>query len=729
MYMYMVKTKTNRVIKEQRYLSLTKKNRKPIVCRDSYKPFEKEFGKTLPKSLKKSQHLTKDFLRELNQQMNQSKIKPQNDYYNYVNYRWLENKEPDSVILDERQKYITQVDSFRIVQDKVYYQLFDIMKEYTFKNHNPISKCLKNFYTAAMNLNPIENSKKLIREYIEKLDEMRQDKNNVWKWLAYVNQNEIYNHGAPFVFSVFSDEKDSKTNRCYLNPHAFGLVDINIYYDDGKEVEYKANYRRKFNGYIKKLFNIAVPGEKLDHTIPFKIEQDLFNLFGCTSLKESTDGSNKVYADDALIKYGFDWKAFTKELGFQHTPSFFLTSNLNYLKCGSELLVENWNSERWRAYWIYIYVREIARMTQKWLKQLYTFYGGFERGIENIPSPEVRTAIYSSLPFNTFLSNQYIDKYQDESQLDFFRNMAEDLREVFIRIIKRNTWLDPKTKKYALLKLRKIDIIIGSPKKLEPDPLLDYKPNEFIQNMFKILDWRFKRFIRLEGKKVIDIPQVDWTQFPQKYVGTQPYIVNAMYTPSKNNIYIPLGYIQPPFIDLDNRGIEYNLATLGCTLTHELSHSLDDWGSKYDHEGNLNDWWTDSDKKKFKQIQENIITQYNEWAKRDGIIFDASIGIGENLADISGLAICDEYLRDFQKKNKDIAQIRGISYEAFYIYFAYQQRQKVTKKALSAQLKTNPHPLSKYRTNVPLSRSLMFTSIYDVKPGEKMYWPNRNPIW
>jgi predicted metalloendopeptidase len=187
--------------------------------------------------------------------------------------------------------------------------------------------------------------------------------------------------------------------------------------------------------------------------------------------------------------------------------------------------------------------------------------------------------------------------------------------------------------------------------------------------------------------------------------------------------------MQKPFIDLEERGIEYNLAHIGFTIAHEMSHSLDNFGSQYDYKGNLYDWWTSEDKLKFKKLQTDVINQYEDWSARDGIKFDASIGIGEDLADISGLAICDEYLRDFQKKNDDIMPIRYLSYQVFYTYFSMQMRQKVGKKALAAQLKSNPHPLDKYRTNVPLSRSFYFNSVYNVKKGDEMWWHNKNTIW
>jgi putative endopeptidase len=268
----------------------------------------------------------------------------------------------------------------------------------------------------------------------------------------------------------------------------------------------------------------------------------------------------------------------------------------------------------------------------------------------------------------------------------------------------------------------------SKPENLREDPDLNYTTNLY-DNLQKINNWRHEHFIQLEGKPIIDIPQIDWTNYPAKLSGQQAYIVNASYTPSKNSIYINLGYIQKPFIDLDERGIEYNLAHLGFTIAHELGHGFDDWGSKYGWDGNLHNWWTPEDIKKYKSIQNDVIKQYEEFAKRDNITFDASIGIGEDLADIQGLAICSEYLRDFQENNNDIIPIRNLGFEAFFTYFAFQQKQLVKKKALTAQLKTNPHPLDKYRCNIPLSRSEIFRTIYNVKRGDGMWWHNTDTIW
>ena len=307
--------------------------------------------------------------------------------------------------------------------------------------------------------------------------------------------------------------------------------------------------------------------------------------------------------------------------------------------------------------------------------------------------------------------------------------MAHDLLAVFKRTIRNNIWLSSKSKEMALLKLDTMKLIIGSSKSIQKDPIIEYDNNDFWGNMNKLFSWRMDQELILNGKPVFDIPYLDFSESPAKFIGKQAYVVNAFYTPSENSIYVPLAYIQKPFVDLGERGIEYNLAHIGFTLAHEMSHSLDNIGSNYDNNGNLYNWWTDHDRKIFNKKQQDVINQYEAFALQDGIKFNAKPTIGEDLADISGLVICEEYLRDFQDKNEDIVPIRVFSFKTFFVYYAFQMRQKINKKAISTQLLTNPHPQSKYRTNIPLSRLELFRALYSIKKGDKMYWPSTDKIW
>ena len=705
---------------------LTSEERK-LICEkyaNTYKPFEVEMSNS--ESIR-YENLEKKTVNELKKAIAPSEIKAKDDFYSYINYKWLNETQ-----ISEEQKYIVQIDDFRLLQDTVYRQLINIIKEYTSKNKTQKANTIKKMFDSLVSLNTKQQIVDYAKHLVHFIDNFRSDPNNLWTLLGYINTNEIVSWGCPFTWSLNPDDKEPTIFRCFINAPQTTLLDINVYFDDGTDVAYKNKYKAHYLKYLRELFHFVF-GENHGFHVQdvLDVETKILYAMWCESkIKEGENNYNKVSSKEAFNKYQFNWHEFATALGFKKIPEFFITGSLSYLKCGTELLMNEWTSEQWRTYWIYIYIRQLVRFSKEGNNIHFDFRGKFERGME-ISSLEqgIFPVFGMGFAFNTFLTNQYYDRYENKQYIEYVKNLANDLKAVFTKIIKRNTWLQPNTKKYALLKFKHFDFIIGKPKDLREDPLLSYTDNNAWDNMLKCSYWRHHDAVHLEGKPVIDIPVIDWAQTPFKFIGTQAYVVNACYTPAKNSIYIPLGYIQKPFVDLDERGIEYNLAYIGYTLGHEMSHSLDDWGSKYDYEGKLHDWWTPEDKKKFKKIQNDVIKQYEVFASYDGIKFDASMSIGEDLADISGLAICLEYLRDFQMKNKDILPIRSLSYNAFFVYFAYQYRQQISKKAIAAQLKTNPHPLDKYRTNVPLSRSPIFRANYNIQKGDKMYWPSMNRVW
>jgi putative endopeptidase len=553
--------------------------------------------------------------------------------------------------------------------------------------------------------------------------------------LGLLSSSEITVWGSPFVWSIYPDELDPKLYKSYIEPPRLSIIDMNVYIDyitdTEKDKKYKKNYRKNYFTYLNNLFTICF-GENHGFNIKdiFDTEYEILNAMACELIKETDpDNYNLITKDEALKLFSFNWEQFCKALGCKKVPDDFVTSNVNYLLCGTKLLLEKWDSPTWRTYWIYLYIRQQARWNYKGNINYYEFEGNYVRGQKEDVDESIRPIFTMGFLFNTFLTNEYISNYNNPQAIKYVKTMAEDLKTVFIRIIRRNNWMQPKTKKKALEKLNTFKLTVGSPEILREDPLLDYKSDDPWGNLVKMATWRHLEAIELIGKKVIDIPVIDWSQTPPKFIGSQAYVVNASYTPTQNGIYIPLGYIQKPFVDLDERGLEYNLSRIGFTIAHEMSHALDDLGSKYDETGRLNNWWTKKDTIAFKKIQEDVIKQYEVFAEYDGIKFNAEPSIGEDLADISGLAICQEYLRDFQLKNEDILPIQSLSYEAFFVFFAVQSRQKISKKAILAQLKTNPHPLDKYRCNVPLSRTNVFRAIYNVKKGDKMWWHSTNSVW
>ena len=706
----------------------------PICDTQAYKPFEQkieELFKTNNTHFDSNNFdLEKSIIIDLKKATNESNVLPENDYYSYINDRWI-----DSYKTDKEHGYIVQVDDFRLVQDKVYRQLSDIVTDYVYNEntkHTKLGKCMRKFYLSQIKWNTDKQSSEDAQKHVYELDLLRKDKSNLWKLLGKINYNELISYGSPILWSLNPDDKNPKIYKSYVGPGQLTLVDNSLYYvaAKGTEMKYRNEYLTQYFTYLHELFdNTFGKNHTFDVKDIYECEVKMAHAFDYDKFPEDPDGYNLVNSSEAYKKYNFNWDAYATQLGFTTVPRTFVATSVNYLAKISDILTNEWNSTQWRTYFVYIYIRHQRRMNETGNRVAFNFFGKFVMGQEAIFDIKIQSMFSMGIAFSSFLNNEYIRKYTDIKTINYAKGLAEDLKIVFLRILRRNNWLQPSTKKYALQKLNNFNFNIGSNILSSIDPLLYYVDDDKWGNLVLISKWRHEQAVKLEGKPLQELPAIDWSQFPPKFIGTQSFIVNAMYTPTENSITIPLAYLQKPFIDLEERGIEYNLTRIGFTIGHEMSHALDDWGSKYDADGKLHNWWTDKDVKAFKKIQTDVVKQYEAFAAQDGIIFDAWPSVGEDLADISGLTICREYLRDFQLKNEDDLPIIKLSFESFFVYFAIQQRQKISKKAILAQLKTNPHPLDKYRCNVPLSRLPTFRVIYDIKKGDKMWWPSTNRVW
>lgn len=705
------------------------KSSKNKTCK-YYKPFEKQLSIDFKKNNFNEEviipQLKKQLLTNLKKAVNTHNIKSNDDFYDYINERWLDN-----AFDNDKYKYLIQHDNFRVLQEKVYGELLEITKDFL-NNEADNSKFKQSMgiFVKSLDRSSKQNvSTHIIRDYLTRIHNLQKNKNNLWKLIAMLNENEIISWGAPFVWKVIPDDKNPAFFKTYIGCPKLTLNNINLYFEVTTESD--KNYLKEYNKYIRGLFDVALGSDhKYDCDNVYRCEQKIVNALGCLDDKIKDVGSyNLVSNTDALNKFGFNWTEIAEQLGYQEIPNSFVTPSLFYLKCMTKLLLDEWNNQEWETYFVYIHIRQTQRWSKKGREITYEFQTKFvEGGQYKIPDNVLSITSFGYV-FPTFLNNEYIKKFNNLENIAYAIGLSEDLKEVFKRMVSSSDWLQKQTKQAALEKLDKFKINVGSLMQKDVYPVFDFDDTHPWINIEQVAAWRKKMFIDLDGKPRRDVPIIDWSVFPPKFLGNQSFVVNAMYTPNKNAIDVPLGYLQKPFIDLDDRGIEYNLAHIGFTLAHEMSHSLDDWGSKYNADGKLQNWWTTQDREHFKKLQANVINQYETFASYDGIKFDATLSVGEDLADISGLAICTNYLSDFQLKNKDILPIMELSFKVFFVYFAFQQRQKLNKRVINAQLLTNPHPLDKYRTNVPLSRDTVFRKIYDVKKGNKMWWPSTNKTW
>ena len=578
------KNKTAKTLFEKSILLKMDINERNVICSNAYNnyeytSFEDQFIEKTSKPFKKS------LLKYLSYP---EKIKLNDNFYNYVNQKLKVNQK-------NVPTYIIQDDNFRIVQDKVYHQMIDIYKEYIKNATSKEAINMKNLYESALSLNPIKASQSYINNIVRDIDELRKDKSNLWKFLGMVNKNCIVSTYSPVLFQVNIDKKNTTKYCCYINPQQFTL-DLAVF---TKDKTMNCGCKPRFIAYLNELFDTCL-GKK--HGINVENVFNCFEkIFFCFSGDEFSNnnplGYNKVLKSESLEKYNFNWDELSTELGIKDTPDFFITPDLNYLKNISTLLSDEWHTEEWRPFWIYTYIRQVARYTQQWKELSVNYYLKFLEHSDSY-GPEVYSIKIVLKAFNKILSELYIQKQYNPTTFNYVINMATDLKKVFYKSIKENRWMDSKTRDYALKKIDNIRIVVGSNLTFADDSDINYRSNELWQNILDMSKMKYNAFLILIGENVINLLHIDWSLKHVQYSDTEVYMVNATYKPTTNSIYIPLAYIQRPFINLSGLGIEYNMAYFGFTLAHELSHSLDSNGSNYDIHGNLSNWWSDADRRK-----------------------------------------------------------------------------------------------------------------------------------
>jgi putative endopeptidase len=192
----------------------------------------------------------------------------------------------------------------------------------------------------------------------------------------------------------------------------------------------------------------------------------------------------------------------------------------------------------------------------------------------------------------------------------------------------------------------------------------------------------------------------------------------------------PAAILQPPFFNMVADDA-LNYGCIGAVIGHEITHGFDDQGSKFDAKGNMKSWWTKTDRKKFEKKAKIVETQYNKYKVADGVPVNGKLTLGENIADLGGLAIAlDAYQIRLQKTG--CKMIDGLTPEQrFFIGFSLFERENVRPEFEKMQVLTDPHSPGKFRINGPLSNLTAFYEAYKVTPKDGLYRPpsNRETVW
>ena len=319
------------------------------------------------------------------------------------------------------------------------------------------------------------------------------------------------------------------------------------------------------------------------------------------------------------------------------------------------------------------------------------------------------------------LGRIYVKKYFPAAAKERMVKLVKNLQIALGERIAAQDWMDDSTKVNALLKLNTFYVKVGYPDKWIDMTKLNVDPKKsYYENHIENLKFWNDYYIDHTAGKPVDID--DWYMTPQT--------VNAYYNPTTNEICFPAGILQVPFFDM-TADDAFNYGAIGVVIGHEMTHGFDDQGRQFDKDGNMHDWWKESDGKNFTERTDKYADFFSQIDVLPDLKANGRLTLGENLADHGGLQVAYAAFKN-ATKNNPLPVIDGLTADQrFFLAYAGVWAGNITEAEIRNRTKSDPHSLGRWRVNGALPHIDAWYEAFGVKEGNKMYIPKekRLQLW
>jgi endothelin-converting enzyme len=637
-------------------------------------------------------------------------VRPQDDFYQYVNGTWLEETE----IPADKSSY----GPFHILYDENQVRLREII-ENAAKQENKTSgsdvQKVGDFYASYMDsakietlgLQPLEKEFKLI-ESVE-----------TWDALA-----ELYAHHSiigvqqPFTFAVHQDLKNSTEYILYFWQSGLGLPDRDYYFNEGEKFD---DIRTKYVEYLTKILELVKDkkAEELSNKV-MEMEKALAEYHWTQVENRDRDKIYNKYEVSKLsgLSPKLNWELFFLKAGIVNVQHI-IVEQPSYFTALSKI-ISNYSLDDWKNYSKVKLISNYAtKLPQDFVDAKFDFYSKTLYGIE-VNRPRWKRAVSAvDGSLGEILGKVYVEKYFKPEAKEKMVGLVDNLKLSIADRINKLEWMSGETKVEALKKLAKFNAKIGYPNKWKDYSKLVVKPDELVLNTIRSAEVEYRRNMDKLGKP---IDREEWHMTPQT--------VNAYYSPSMNEIVFPAAILQPPFFNM-KADDAVNYGGIGAVIGHEITHGFDDQGRKSDGDGNMRKWWTEEDVKNFTERAQVVVDQYNDFVPIDTLHINGELTLGENIADIGGLTVAYNAYQ-LSLNGEEPAVLNGFTgNQRVFIGWAQVWRRLYRDEALRNQILTDPHTPAKYRVIGVMNNLPEFYAAFDVKEGDGHYLKEeeRVKIW
>ena len=429
------------------------------------------------------------------------------------------------------------------------------------------------------------------------------------------------------------------------------------------------------------------------------------------------------YADVKRLLPNIDLDAYFRSLGLP-TGGEIVVVEVEALRERNAMLAE-YSPEQTRAYLQYGLLRRMASYLTPAFDAPDAAFSVVLYGKDVTPPRDKQVAEATPGLLGHPLSQLYVAKHMTPETRREVEAMVARIKAQFRARIERNGWLSAETRAQALAKLDRTEIRVGYPSKWIDYQSVVIRRDDYAGNAMRVNEFLVRRELAKLGKPV----ELDQFASPN---ATLPIVINAAYDPSWNGIEIPAAFLQPPFYDA-KADPAVNYCTMGAVIGHELTHGFDSSGRLYDATGNVRDWWTQADAKRFADETAKLAKQADAFEILPGLHLNGALEVTENLADVGGVALghsaLQEHLRDHPAANPTIDGFTPP--QRCFLAWGQLWAAKANEGAMRQTLPTDGHPPGVYRMAAPSQHEKAFYEAFGIRAGDRMWLDasDRVTIW
>ncbi len=638
---------------------------------------------------------------------------PCTDFYQYAIGSWLK----DNPIPSTESRWGV----FENLSEDNRKKINDLIGEITSKSNykkGSDEQLVRDFYLSALD-SATCNTKGIepLKPYLEKINAISSKK----ELHAYMIEAYSKGIGGAFGFWIGSDSKNSNENVLQLSQGGGGLPDRDYYLSDDKKME---SIRQAYIVHLEKMF--ALIGEDVNQaktsaqTI-FDLEKSIAEI-SMTRLdrRDPIKTYNpKTIKELHTLAPEFDWASFFGAFGIEN-PEKIIVGQPDYMSGYSSLFAKT-DLDVWKKYFEWELLNSMANyLNREIVDQNFDFYSRTLNGVQTMKPRWKRAQSMLDGNFGETLGKIYVARYFSEDAKQSVGQLIENLRAAFRVRIENLEWMSEETKTSAKEKLESFTYKIGYPDTWNDFSSISVSENSLFENILAVREHSLNKMLEDYGQPV---DKTRWWMNPQT--------INAYYNPLFNEVVFPAAILQPPFYNV-NADDAINYGSIGAVIGHEFTHGFDDKGCLYNHQGNLENWWKDTDFSKFNTRAEVIVNQFNQFKPLPDLAVNGELTLGENIADFGGLTMAYYALEKALEGKPKPEDIDGFTYkQRLFLGWANVWKNNIKDEALRNRILNDTHSPGEFRVNGTLSNMPEFQDAWGCKDGDSMFRTpeERAKIW